>query len=93
MYLNCYMFTLTVKVGRILTTITNIITYVPLGLCAEISISDLIASSSFPHVGAGTTLSHIINISLQASTARLWSLLMLAMSKSCNPNSAPRVSQ
>ena len=71
------MFTLIVKVER---TLTNVITYVPLGLCAEIIISDLIASSSFPHVGVGTTLSHIINISLQASTARLWSLLMLAIS-------------
>ena len=46
-------------------------------MCLLLSVSvkaifvDLIASSSLPHVGEGMALSHIINISLQASTERL----------------------
>ena len=53
---------------------------IPLGFAARIFFSELMASSSLPHVGEGISLSHIINISLQASTVLLeWSLLIFAM--------------
>lgn len=44
----------------------------PLGFDAKSVIIDLIVSSRLPHVGEGTTLSHLINISVHASTAWLW---------------------
>ena len=81
-YISWYIFAIQIKIERIPSTALNIeeARYLPIELGAEAFIIDLIASSSVPHVGEGISLSHIINISLQASTARLWSLLMLAIS-------------
>ena len=44
----------------------------PLGFGGKSAIINLIVSSRLPYVGEGTTLSHIINISVHASTAWLW---------------------